>query len=220
MKKNFSVVFFILLVAMAFFPFSRNVVEILLSLEVLFSLGIFVWKVINKKFSAYPKTILYFALASLGVNIALTRNVLIGVFEIPQKSALLYLSKNVFAKNYIAGFIVALLMFLVTVLIISKAAKKILKIVDERGNGINNVPTDYYVSLDGAIKFLKGNVTATIYICLVNIIVPLAIGIIKKQMSFQSAAAEFFPIVSVNIIAFSIPLLIVGASALLEKEEN
>ncbi len=220
MKKNFSVVFLILLVAMAFFPFSRNVVEILLSLEVLFSLGILVWKVINKKFSAYPKTILYFALASLGVNIALTRNVLTEVSAEPQKSVLLYLSKNVFAKNYIAGFIVALLMFLASVLIISKAAKRILKIVEERSNGINNVPTDYYVSLDGAIKFLKGNVTATIYICLVNIIVPLAIGIIKKQMSFQSAVAEFFPIVSVNIIAFSIPLLIVGASALLEKEEN
>lgn len=220
MKKNFSVVFLILLVAMAFFPFSRNVVEILLSLEVLFSLGIFVWKVINKKFSAYPKTILYFVLASLGVNIALTRNVLTEVSAEPQKSVLLYLSKNVFAKDYIASFIVALLMFLASVLIISKAAKRILKIVEEKNNGINKVPTDYYVSLDGAIKFLKGNMTATIYICLVNIIVPLAIGIIKKQMSFQSAVAEFFPIVSVNIIAFSIPLLIVGASALLEKEEN
>ena len=220
MKKNFSVVFLILLVAMAFFPFSRNVVEILLSLEVLFSLGIFVWKVINKKFSAYPKTILYFALASLGVNIALTRNVLTEVSAEPQKSVLLYLSKNVFAKNYIASFIVALLMFLASVLIISKAAKRILKIVEERSNGINKVATDYYVSLDGAIKFLKGNMTATIYICLVNIIAPLAIGIIKKQMSFQSAVAEFFPIVSVNIIAFSIPLFIVGASALLEKEEN
>lgn len=220
MKKSFSVVFLILLVAMVFFPFSRNIVEILLALEVVFSIGILICKAVNKKFSAYPKVILYFTLASLGVNIALTRNVLIEVFEIPQKSALLYLAKNVFAKNYIAGFIVALLMFLVNVLIISKAAKRILKIVEERSNGINKVPTDYYVSLDGAIKFLKGNMTATIYICLVNIIVPLAIGIIKKQMLFQSAVAEFFPIVSVNIIAFSIPLLIVGVSALLEKEEN
>ena len=206
MKKNFSVVFLILLVAMAFFPFSRNVVEILLALEVVFSIGILICKAVNKKFSAYPKV--------------LTRNVLTEVSAEPQKSVLLYLSKNVFAKNYIASFIVALLMFLASVLIISKAAKRILKIVEERSNGINKVPTDYYVSLDGVIKFLKGNMTATIYICLVNIIAPLAIGIIKKQMLFQSAFAEFFPIVSVNIIAFSIPLLIVGVSALLEKEEN
>ncbi|WGS51091.1 flagellar biosynthesis protein FlhA [Paraburkholderia sp. D15] len=73
--------------------------------------------------------------------------------------------------------------------------------------------TYFYGSLDGAMKFVKGDAVAGLVVALVNIVGGLAVGIAQRGMSFGDALRAYTILTVVDGLVSQIPSLIVSVSA-------
>ncbi|PQV44267.1 type III secretion protein V [Paraburkholderia sp. BL21I4N1] len=73
--------------------------------------------------------------------------------------------------------------------------------------------TYFYGSLDGAMKFVKGDAVAGLVVALVNIVGGLAIGIAQRGMSFADALHTYTILTVGDGLVAQIPSLIVSVSA-------
>jgi type III secretion protein V len=73
--------------------------------------------------------------------------------------------------------------------------------------------TYFYGSLDGAMKFVKGDAVAGIVVALVNIIGGLAVGIAQRGMSFADALHAYTILTVGDGLVSQIPSLIVSVAA-------
>ena len=217
MKKNHKKIITVIFLGMILIPVPTIVVESLLALEIIFSLVILIWKIINKKNTVYPKLIICFCVISLVVCADLSKMLLLNGVDDSQTSILLYLATNIFSKNYIASFIIAILLLSCIDFLIQKAGRKILRYIEEKSQNSDKGKSDFNIEYTYAIKYLKGTANVISFMSLVNVFGILAKGISRKPMSLQSAITTYFPIISLNIIAFSIPLFVVGISLLMKK---
>nr|WKF59074.1 Protein MxiA [Paraburkholderia busanensis] len=73
--------------------------------------------------------------------------------------------------------------------------------------------TYFYGSLDGAMKFVKGDAVAGLVVALVNIVGGLAVGIAQRGMSFGDALRAYTILTVGDGLVSQIPSLIVSVSA-------
>jgi flagellar biosynthesis protein FlhA len=72
---------------------------------------------------------------------------------------------------------------------------------------------EYYGSMDGANKFVRGDAVAGIIITLINIIGGLAIGVFQNNMSFSQAAENYTLLTIGDGLVTQIPALIISTAA-------
>jgi flagellar biosynthesis protein FlhA len=72
---------------------------------------------------------------------------------------------------------------------------------------------DFYGSMDGASKFVRGDAIAGIIITAINIIVGLIIGVVQYKLSFSDAAQRFTLLTVGDGLVSQIPALIVSTAA-------
>ncbi|MDC8830504.1 flagellar biosynthesis protein FlhA [Alteromonas gilva] len=80
---------------------------------------------------------------------------------------------------------------------------------------------DFYGSMDGASKFVKGDATAGLYIMMINIVGGLFIGMIQHDLSFGNAL-EVYTILTIGdgLVAQIPSLLLSVATAIIVTREN
>ena len=71
---------------------------------------------------------------------------------------------------------------------------------------------DFYGSMDGASKFVKGDAIAAIIIVLVNIVGGIVIGILQKGLSFGQAASTYTLLTVGDGLVSQIPALIISTA--------
>jgi flagellar biosynthesis protein FlhA len=194
-------------------------------------------------FAVFPTVLLVTTLLRLSLNIASTRVVLLHGHTGPDAAGKVIESFGHFVvgDNFAVGVVVFAIMVIINFVVITKGAGRIAEVSarftldampgkqmaidadlnagligeDEarRRRAEVSQEADFYGSMDGASKFVRGDAIAGIIIVLINIIGGLAIGVLQHDMEF-SAAAKTYTLLSIGDgLVAQIPALVISTAA-------
>ncbi len=197
-------------------------------------------------FSSFPTVLLFATILRLGLNVASTRIVLSEGHTGPNAAGKVIeaFGEFVIAGNYVVGIFVFAILIIINLVVITKGAGRVSEVsarftldampgkqmaidadlnaglltsedAKQRREDIAK-EADFYGSMDGASKFVKGDAIAGILILLINIIGGLIIGIAQHNLPV-STAAENYIILSVGdgLVAQIPSLLLAIATAII-----
>lgn len=217
--------------------------NIALSLVVLLA-GVYSKKPLD--FAAFPTILLLATLLRLALNVATTRVVLLHGHNGTDAAGQVIeaFGEFVIGGNYTVGIIVFIVLVIINFIVVTKGAGRISEVSarftldampgkqmaidadlnagiitqDEARTRRDEVvrEADFYGSMDGASKFVRGDAIAGILILFINIIGGLAIGIFDHGMEFKSALHNYTLLTIGDGLVAQIPSLILStASAIL-----
>ncbi|MCB2184853.1 MAG: flagellar biosynthesis protein FlhA [Deltaproteobacteria bacterium] len=194
-------------------------------------------------FSVFPSVLLITTLFRLSLNVASTRLILLHGDEGTSAAGQVIKAFGLFVVggNYFVGLVVFLILVVINFIVITKGAERIAEVsarftldampgkqmaidadlnaglIEEgearaRRSEITR-EADFYGSMDGASKFVRGDAIAGIIITLVNIMGGLLIGTLQKDMGFFDAAATYTVLTIGDGLVSQIPALIISSAA-------
>ncbi len=195
------------------------------------------------EFSIFPSLILVTTLFRLALNVASTRLILLHGEVGPGAAGKVIeaFGQLMVGGNYIVGVIIFLVIFILNKMVITAGTTRIAEVAarftldampgkqmaieaDLNAGLINEQEAkrsresirkeaDFYGAMDGAAKFVSGDVTASIIIAVVNIVGGLLIGVFQKGMAWGDAATTFTILTVGDGLVAQIPSLMISTSA-------
>ena len=222
-------------------PVHKDILSILLVISIAISLLILVTVIYVKdppEFSVFPTLLLSVTLYRLGLNVASTRLILL---DGDAGSVIESFGTFVVGGNYVVGTVIFLILVIINFVVITKGAGRIAEVtarftldampgkqmsIDaEMNSGVITEAealskrakiqkdADFYGSMDGASKFVRGDAVAGIFITVVNIIGGILIGYFQKDMTI-SGSLEKYTILSIGDgLVSQIPAIIISIAA-------
>ncbi len=214
--------------------------NIALSLVVLLA-GIYAKKPLD--FAAFPTILLLATLLRLALNVATTRVVLLhgqnGTDAAGQ--VIEAFGEFVVGGNYVVGIVVFSILVIINFVVVTKGAGRISEVsarftldampgkqmaidADLNAGVITQEEAkirreevvreaDFYGSMDGASKFVRGDAIAGILILFINIIGGLAIGIFEHGMAFKDALHNYTLLTIGDGLVTQLPALVLSTAA-------
>ncbi len=194
-------------------------------------------------FSVFPTVLLVTTLLRLSLNVASTRIVLMEGHTGPDAAGKVIEAFGHFlvGGNYAVGLIVFIILVVINFVVITKGAGRIAEVSarftldampgkqmaidadlnagligeDEARRRRAEIAqeADFYGSMDGAAKFVRGDAVAGIIIMLLNIIGGLTIGVVQHGLSFADAAQTYTLLTIGDGLVAQIPALIISTAA-------
>ena len=194
-------------------------------------------------FSIFPTVLLVTTLLRLSLNVASTRIVLLQGHTGPDAAGKVIEAFGHFlvGGNYAVGIVVFIILTLINFIVITKGAGRIAEVTarftldampgkqmaidadlnagligeDEarKRRAMVAQEADFYGSMDGASKFVRGDAVAGILILFINIIGGLIIGVIQHDMSAGDAAKTYTLLTIGDGLVAQIPALIISTAA-------
>ena len=195
------------------------------------------------EFSVFPTILLVTTLLRLSLNVASTRVILLEGHTGPDAAGQVIEAFGHFliGGNYAVGLIVFLILVIINFVVITKGAGRIAEVAarftldampgkqmaidadlnaglireDEaraRRQAIA-AEADFYGSMDGASKFVRGDAIAGILIVVINIVAGLAIGMLQHDMSLGDATSTYVLLTIGDGLVAQIPALVVSTAA-------
>ncbi|WP_338452064.1 flagellar biosynthesis protein FlhA [Niallia oryzisoli] len=230
----------IMIVAMLIIPLPTWLLSILLILNISLALLVLLTSMNMTEplqFSVFPSLLLLLTLFRLGLNISTTRAILThgdagGVVET--------FGSFVVGGNLIVGMVVFLILVIINFIVITKGSERVSEVaarftldampgkqmsIDadlnagmisetqarERREKVSR-EADFYGSMDGASKFVKGDAVAGIIIVLINLIFGIVIGVLQQGMNIQDAASHFSLLTVGDGIVSQVPALLISTA--------
>ncbi len=188
--------------------------------------------------SVFPGLLLVMTLFRLSLNVASTRLIL---SQANAGSLIDAFGDVVVGGNYIIGFIIFAIVIIIQFVVITKGAGRVAEVaarftldampgkqmaidadlnaglIDEaqarqRREDISR-EADFYGSMDGASKFVRGDAVAGILITLINIIGGFAIGVLQRDLSLADAMSTYTLLTVGDGLVTQIPALITSTAA-------
>jgi flagellar biosynthesis protein FlhA len=193
--------------------------------------------------SAFPSILLLLTLFRLSLNVATTRVILLHGQEgtMAAGKVIQAFGNFVVGGNYVVGIIVFAILVVINFAVITKGAGRIAEVaarftLDAMPGKQMSIDADlnagiisedeamarreeisreaeYYGSMDGANKFVRGDAIAGIIITLINILGGFAIGVFQNDMSFADAAQTYTLLTVGDGLVSQIPALIISTAA-------
>lgn len=194
-------------------------------------------------FTSFPSLLLMTTLFRLALNVATTRLILAHGHEGTQSagSVIQAFGNLVVGNNYVIGFIVFAILVVINFVVITKGSGRVAEVaarftldampgkqmsIDAELNaGIINEAdarrrrkeieqeADFYGSMDGASKFVRGDAIAGIIITVINIVGGLLIGVMQKNLDLTTAAKYYTMLTIGDGLLAQIPALIISTAA-------
>ena len=194
-------------------------------------------------FSVFPTVLLVTTLLRLSLNVASTRVVLLEGHTGPDAAGKVIEAFGHFlvGGNYAVGLVVFVILVVINFVVITKGAGRIAEVsarftldampgkqmaIDADLNagliGEDEArkrraaiaqEADFFGSMDGASKFVRGDAVAGILILFINIIGGLVVGIIQHDMAFGQAAKNYTLLTIGDGLVAQIPALIISTAA-------
>jgi flagellar biosynthesis protein FlhA len=190
------------------------------------------------EFTGFPTLLLFITLYRLSLNVASTRLILLNGYA---GHIIQSFGNFVVQGNYVVGMVIFLILVLINFIVITKGAGRIAEVaarftldalpgkqmaIDAELNAgliketearnrrrALEEEADFYGSMDGASKFVRGDAIAAVLITLINIIGGFAIGIAQKGMT-MSEALQHYTILSIGDgLVSQVPALITSTAA-------
>ena len=194
-------------------------------------------------FAVFPTVLLVTTLLRLSLNVASTRIVLLQGHTGPDAAGKVIEAFGHFlvGGNYAVGIVVLIILTLINLVVITKGAGRIAEVsarftldampgkqmaIDADLNAgligedearkrrtIIAQESEFYGSMDGASKFVRGDAVAGILILLINIIGGLIVGILQHDMAAGDAARVYTLLTIGDGLVAQIPALIISTAA-------
>jgi flagellar biosynthesis protein FlhA len=195
------------------------------------------------EFSIFPTVLLMTTLLRLSLNVASTRVVLMEGHTGPDAAGKVIEAFGHFlvGGNYTVGIVVFIILVLINFVVITKGAGRIAEVAarftldampgkqmaidadlnagligeDEARRRRSEVSqeADFYGSMDGASKFVRGDAVAGIIIMLINIVGGLLVGVIQHDLSLATAANNYTLLTIGDGLVAQVPALIISTAA-------
>ncbi|HQH26977.1 MAG TPA: FHIPEP family type III secretion protein, partial [Oligoflexia bacterium] len=233
--------FVVAIVGMLIFPLPVPVLDVLLMCNISFSLVLLlsaVYLAQPDRFTSLPTLLLLTTLFRLGLNIATTRQILAGEGAPEIVSTF---GNYVVYGNLAVGVVIFLIISVVQFVVISKGAERVAEVAarftldampgkqmaidaDVRSGILSLAEAKdkryelqrearLYGSLDGAMKFVKGDAIAGLLITAINIIGGFFVGLLQQGLSLLDAAEKFTIYAIGDGLASQVPALLVAVGA-------
>jgi len=194
-------------------------------------------------FSVFPAVLLVTTLFRLALNVATTRRILLHgqEGEAAAGSVINAFGQFVVGGNYVVGLIIFTILVIVNFVVITKGATRVAEVSarfaldsmpgkqmsidadlnsgliseEEARNRRQELEdsSDFYGSMDGASKFVRGDAIAGILITLINVIAGLIIGTLQHGMPLGEAAQVYTVLTVGDGLVSQIPALILSTGA-------
>jgi flagellar biosynthesis protein FlhA len=195
------------------------------------------------EFSVFPSLLLVLTLYRLALNVASTRLVLLHGHEGSQAAGAVIgaFGQFVVGGNYVVGFVVFLILVVIQFVVITKGAGRIAEVaarftldampgkqmsIDAELNaGLINEQqararremiareADFYGSMDGASKFVRGDAVAGLIITGINILGGLLIGVLQQGLPLAQAFETYTILTIGDGLVTQLPALIVSTAS-------
>ena len=194
-------------------------------------------------FAVFPSILLATTLFRLALNVASTRLILLHGNDGPGAAGRVIeaFGQFVVGGNYVVGIVIFIILVVINFMVITKGAGRVAEVAarftldampgkqmaidadlnaglitdDEARTRRREVAqeAEFYGSMDGASKFVRGDAIAGIIITLVNISAGFVIGVLQKGMA-MAAAAQTYTILTVGDgLVSQIPALVISTAA-------
>jgi flagellar biosynthesis protein FlhA len=195
------------------------------------------------EFSVFPTVLLVTTLLRLSLNVASTRVVLLEGHTGPDAAGKVIEAFGHFlvGGNYTVGLVVFVILVLINFTVITKGAGRIAEVSarftldampgkqmaidadlnagligeeDARKRRAEvSQEADFFGSMDGASKFVRGDAVAGIIIMLINVIGGLAVGVLQHDLDLATAANNYTLLTIGDGLVAQIPALIISTAA-------
>ncbi|MFH2008078.1 MAG: type III secretion system export apparatus subunit SctV [bacterium] len=229
------------IIAMMIVPMPTWLLDILLATNIsmaviLLLVSIYVTQPI--RIATFPAILLITTLFRLGLNVSSTRLILL---QADAGEVIQSFGHFVVAGNIVVGVIVFLILTLIQFVVIAKGSERVAEVAarftldampgkqmsidaDLRAGTIDQAEarqrraalereSQLYGSMDGAMKFVKGDAIAGIAITVINIVGGLIVGIYQLNMSASEAVHTYSLLTIGDGLVSQIPALIISTSA-------
>jgi len=239
--NNIVSIFVILIIGFIIIPLPPFLLDMMLIINITLSITILLMTMYVKdalQFSIFPSLLLITTLFRLALNISSTRLILT---ESGQAGQVIHTFGSFVLKgNVVVGFIVFIIIVLVQFLVITKGAERVSEVSarfkldampgkqmaidadlnsgliseEQARNRRNDIQreAEFYGSMDGATKFVKGDAIMSIVITFINFVAGLIIGMVQGGGSF-SDVLNIYSIATVGDgLVAQIPALLISTA--------
>jgi flagellar biosynthesis protein FlhA len=194
-------------------------------------------------FSSFPTVLLFATLLRLALNVASTRVVLVDGHTGPGAAGHVIEAFGHFliGGDYAVGLFVFGILMVINLVVITKGAGRVSEVSarftldampgkqmaidadlnaglltpDEAKKRRQEVATeaDFYGSMDGASKFVKGDAVAGVMILMINILGGLVLGVASHHLSLSEAASTYIILAIGDALVAQVPALLLSIAA-------
>jgi flagellar biosynthesis protein FlhA len=195
------------------------------------------------EFSSFPSVLLATTLMRLALNVATARAILLNGFTGPGAAGHVIESFGQFAVggNYVVGGIIFVILIIINFVVVTKGASRVAEVsarfmldslpgrqmaIDaeinagilspqaaERRRDTLRREADFFGAMDGASKFVRGDVVAAMIILVVNMLGGLIIGTLQYGLPLADAARTYTLLTVGDGLAAQIPSLTISVAA-------
>jgi len=238
----------ILTVFLLIVPISSTILDILMVLNLMFSLMILLVILFQDdptEFTVFPSMLLMVTVFGLGINVSSTRLILQQGHEFDGKMIKAFAgfvigSTSQDSKSLVIGLVIFIVLIAVQAFVITKGASRISEVAARYAMEFNNTKsmgidadinsgaiteeegrakkaslersTNFYGAMDGATKFVSGNVKIGIFITIINVVAGLIIGMTYQSQPFAQAIQDYTRFTIGDGLLSQIPSLIVSVA--------
>ena len=194
-------------------------------------------------FSSFPSVLLFATLMRLALNVASTRIVLLNGHEggAAAGKVIEAFGEFLIGGNFAVGLIVFIILTIINMVVVTKGAGRVSEVTarftldalpgkqmaidadlaaglmtaDEAKARRREIATeaDFYGSMDGASKFVKGDAIAALLILIVNVLAGLVLGMVSHGLSASEAGSMYVTLAVGDALVASIPALLLSIAA-------
>ncbi|MCA9671634.1 MAG: FHIPEP family type III secretion protein, partial [Myxococcales bacterium] len=229
------------IVAMMIIPLPTLLLDILISANIAISVTLLLVSIYVSdalSIATFPSILLITTLLRLGLNVSSTRLILL---QADAGQVIYSFGEFVVAGNLVVGVVVFLILTIIQFVVVAKGSERVAEVAarftldampgkqmaidaDLRGGAIDmdgarrqraalQRESQLYGSMDGAMKFVKGDAIAGILITIINIVGGLLIGVLQRGMSAAEAGTIYTLLTVGDGLVSQIPALLISVAA-------
>ncbi|MDH4380182.1 MAG: flagellar biosynthesis protein FlhA [Vampirovibrionales bacterium] len=230
----------VMVVGMLLIPLPAAVLDVLLTINIALSITtmlVTLYTTEPLQYSTFPTVLLFATLFRLGLNVSSTRLILSSGSA---GTVIESFGHFVIGGNFVVGLLIFIILIVINFIVITNGAGRVSEVAarftldampgkqlsidaDLNAGQINEEQArarrkniqreaDFYGTMDGASKFVKGDAVAAVIITAVNIIGGLVIGVLQMKMPIAEAASTFTILTVGEGLVSQIPALIISTA--------
>jgi len=192
----------------------------------------------SRTLAAFPSVLLLTTLFRLALNVSSSRLILL---QGDAGAVIRAFGGFVVRGNMLVGAVVFAVLTVVQFVVIAKGAERVAEVsarfsldalpgkqlaidAEQRSGAISaeeararraelGRTSQFYGAMDGAMKFVKGDVIATVVIVVVNVVFGLLVGVLQRGMTIEAAASRYVLLAVGDGLVSQIPALVLSTAA-------
>lgn len=230
----------VIIVAMMILPIPPGLLDFLLTVNISLAIIILLVCLFTKEpldYSTFPTILLIATLFRLGLNVSTTRLILLYG---DAGNVINSFGQFVVGGNYVVGAVIFIILVIINFMVITGGATRVAEVsarftldsmpgkqmsIDaDLNSGLINEDqararrrkiereTNFYGTMDGASKFVKGDAVAGIVIVVINIVGGLIIGLLQMKMTFMNALSTYTVLTVGDGLVTQLPALLISTA--------